>query len=160
MPSSKKGKKRTNSQSPLHARQSKMLYLPMPRADADAMMLRSRVVLEAARSGRADGAMARRLATVMLLTRFLTEAGHGRLELAALDAVEDALADVFKAGYETGVWTFPEAAIKALTLIVNEHDRQLLETRLEAVVAASARLDQLIERNGVALATHVFRRTQ
>ncbi|WP_208866326.1 hypothetical protein [Paraburkholderia lacunae] len=55
---SKKGKKRFESASPLHARRSKMLYLPMPRADADAMMLRSRVALEAVRSGRADGASA------------------------------------------------------------------------------------------------------
>lgn len=137
-----------------------MLYLPMPRADADVMMLRSRVALEAVRSGRADGASTRRLASVLLLTRFLTEAGHGRLAVAELDEAENALVEVFTIGNETDVWSFSKAAIDALTLVVNEHDRQLLETRLEAVAAATARLNHLIRKNGVALSTNVFRRNR
>ncbi|RDK00030.1 hypothetical protein [Paraburkholderia lacunae] len=82
----------------------------------------------------------------MLLTRFLTEAGHGRLAVAELDEAENALVEVFTTGNETDVWSFSEAAIDALTLVVNEHDRQLLETRLEVVAAASARSGKTVWR--------------
>ena len=150
MPISKKVKAR-KTPSAAHAQRSKMLYLPMPRADVDALMLPSRIALEMALRGRANASATRRLASLVILTRLLTEAGHGQLDVDHLRHAETTLAEVFAAGHQSDRWSFSEPASEALRQIVNEHERQLLETRLEAVAAASARLDSLVERHGSAL---------
>jgi hypothetical protein len=150
MPISKKVKAR-KMPSAAHTQRSKMLYLPMPRADVDALMLPSRIALEMALRGRANASAARRLASLVILTRLLTEAGHGQLDIDALRDAETTLAEVFATGNQSDRWSFPEGASEALRQIVNEHERQLCETRLEAIAKASARLDTLVERHGSAL---------
>lgn len=150
MPVSKKGRPRYHP-SAQHARRSKSLYLPMPRADVDTLMLPFRVALEMVRSGCANEATARRLASLVLLVRFLTEAGHGQLDMKDLHNAERTLAEIFDIGHQSEMWSFPEPATETLKQIVNELERQLFETRLEAIAAASARLDALIEKHGTAL---------
>lgn len=150
MPVSKKGRPRCHP-SAQHARRSKSLYLPLPRADVDTLILPFRVALEMARSGCANEATARRLATLVLLVRFLTEAGHGQLDVNDLRNAERTLAEILNIGHQSEIWSFPELATETLKQIINEHERQLFETRLEAIAAASARLDALIEKHGTAL---------
>lgn len=148
MSSMKVRKERFDSVMLSQARRSKVLYMPMPRADADALMLRSHIALEVVRIGRANAASVKRLATVVTLTRFLTEAGFGHLGMEALSAAENALAGAFAIAGETDVWSFSKADVGVLTLVVNEHDRQLVETQLSVIVAAGARLDRLIRKDG------------
>ncbi|MFL9954601.1 Fis family transcriptional regulator [Paraburkholderia nemoris] len=147
MPVVRKKKKSPSSSSPMQARRSKLLYLPMPRADADQLMLMHRTALEAMRLGHANEASIRRLASVVLLTRYLTEVGHGLIQPSVLDDAESALFDILNTGNETGVWTVPRPALDTLIRIVNEHDRQLRETRQQVIVDASDRLDRLIAQN-------------
>ncbi|MFL9959327.1 hypothetical protein PQR65_38740 [Paraburkholderia nemoris] len=132
----------------MEARRSKALYLPMPRAEVEPVILRFRMALETLRAGHADRSTVNHLATVLLLTRFLSEAGHGLLDQAVLDDAEKTLGDVIKAGNETDVWTIGQPVIDILTVLVNEHDRQLCETRLQAIAEASRRLDRYFEKLG------------
>ncbi|WP_061178539.1 hypothetical protein [Caballeronia pedi] len=114
----------------------------MPRRDADALALQYRLILEAVRCQRAERRDAVSMAHVVLFTLFLTEAGHGLLDAAYLRKVEGELAGVLKHGEATGEWGFPSSLIEPLTIIVNEHDRQLHEVRLAEIAAATRRLDQ------------------
>jgi hypothetical protein len=70
-------------------------------ADADALILNYRIALEAAKCGHADAALIPRLFTMVLPTRFLTEAGHGLLERAALEEGESVLVEIADRGAET-----------------------------------------------------------
>lgn len=149
MPVSKKGRPRYHP-SAQRAQRSKSLYLPLPRADVDTLMLPFHIALEMMRSGCANEATARRLASLVLLVRFLTEAGHGQLDMKDLRNAERSLAEIFDIGHQSDMWSFSEPATDTLRQIVNEHERQLFETRLEAIAAASARLDALIEKRGTA----------
>lgn len=119
----------------------------MPRADADRVILQHRTALEAVRGGYADAALTRRLFTTILLTRYLTEDGHGLLDLPLLDEAEHMLTTALENGEDHGDWSFSPGLIDLLSATVNEHDRQLRETRLQAIVRASERLDRLIENN-------------
>lgn len=123
---------------------SKRYLLPMPRQDADGLCLQTRLALEAARSGRAATREMTVLAQAVLLTSFLTESGHGLLPLSWVHHVEKAVLAVLDTGKNTGDWNVDEAIIESLTVIVNEHDRQLREVRFSEVVAATERLDKMI----------------
>lgn len=136
----RKGKQRSRSH--VEARRSKTLYLPLPRAEAEPIILRFRMALETVRGSHADRITVNLLATVVLLTRFLTEAGHGLLDLAVFDDAETALGNILKEGNEADVWTIGQPVTDILTVIVNEHDRQLRETRLQAIAEASRRFDR------------------
>lgn len=146
MPVSKKRKKIATGRA-VESRHKKMLYLPMPRAEADQISLQVRVAFEAVRQGRADHVATRSIATVILLTEFLTEAGHGTIPLSTLREAGRGVFDVLNGGADTGEWRFPESLIATLTEIVNEYDRLVRETRLEAIMKASERLDALIAAN-------------
>ncbi|WP_143328094.1 transcriptional regulator fis family protein [Caballeronia pedi] len=123
---------------------SKRYLLPMPRQDADGLCLQTRLALEAARSRRAASREMTVLAQAVLLTSFLTESGHGLLALSWVRQVEEAVLAVLDEGKKTGEWNVDETIIKSLTVIVNEHDRQLREVRFSEVVAATERLDKMI----------------
>jgi hypothetical protein len=114
MPASKKRKPRSGSPACGQPHRTKALYLPMPQAEADQIMLMSRLALEAVRCGRADGPQFRCLGSVVLLTRYLTEAGQGLLDPAVIDEVEYTLGDAIRTSDQSGVWTIPANAIDAL----------------------------------------------
>jgi hypothetical protein len=65
------------------SRHTKGLFLPLARTDADRVILRCRLALEAIRTGHADRVLVDLMASTLLLTRYLTETGHGQLELRA-----------------------------------------------------------------------------
>jgi hypothetical protein len=135
---------RKQSNAPVRSRNGKALYLPMDRAAADAICLPIRLALEAIRQKRADQRAANYMAQVILLTRFLTKAGHGGLDIALLAESEAQLSDLLTRGKASNDWTFSESLIEHLTIIVNEHDRQIRECRLKAIVNASNAVDRLI----------------
>jgi hypothetical protein len=82
------------------------------------------------------------MAQPFLLTGYLTAAGHGELKVSFLDNVQGALLALLDRGRDTGNWRVSEPLVDDLTVVVNEHDRQLLETRLQAIVEASERLNR------------------
>lgn len=125
-------------------RRSKALFLPIGPAKADAVIMVYRVALEAVRAGHGDGKLLRRLYTMVLLTRYITEAGHGELELPMLEAGENALVEICERGDASGEWAVDASTMGLLSCIVNEHDRQMRETRLQVLIDASNRLDRLI----------------
>jgi hypothetical protein len=140
MPVSKKRKKSPKSARP----QTKRFLLPMPRDEADRLSLQSRVALEAVRSQRAGVQETTVIAQTVLLASFLTEAGHGLLDLDDVRKTERSVLKVLDVGTEPGEWVFNDALIDALTSIVNEHDRQLREVRFGEVFEATTRLDRMV----------------
>jgi hypothetical protein len=136
-------KKRRSPKPPARV-QSKRLLLPMPRHDADALSLPPRIALESARGGRAGSHETTVLAHTVLLTSFLTEAGHGVLDLSFVRQAEEAVLAIIDAGKASGDWHFSEAIIESLTTVVNEYDRQMREVRFGQVLAATRRLDRMI----------------
>lgn len=70
----------------------------MPREDADALCLQSRLALEAVRGQRAARHETIVLAQTVLLTSFLTESGHGLLDLPFVRQVEEAVLAILDAG--------------------------------------------------------------
>ncbi|CAH2813506.1 MAG: hypothetical protein CBCREVIR_3699 [Candidatus Burkholderia crenata] len=141
-------KKTATAHKAMPLRRSKRFFLPPAREDAEKVVLRGRLALEFIRRGDGDGDRAATdlMASTLLLTTFLTEAGHGLLPMSLFDETERMLFDTLNTGMQTGVWVFAEPLIHNLMTIVNEHDRQLRETRLQAIIEASARLDRYIDK--------------
>jgi hypothetical protein len=125
-------------------RSMKAFLLPMPRAQADAMSLQCRLALEAVRQGRSERREATCMAQTVLLTGFLAEAGHGLIGLPEIRSVEQKVLEMLDRGEATGDWLFPEALVNSLVTVVNEHDRQLRETRFEVILNATERLERMI----------------
>jgi hypothetical protein len=142
MPNSKKRKKTQVSNRNRH---NKALYLPLDRASVDQMAIGFRIALESIRQGRGETIAARCMVQVVLLTSYVSDAGYGFISSAALDEAEDLLFDVFGAYNTTGKWIFEPSLIDKLTAIVNEHERQLRETRLQIIVGATRQLNRLLE---------------
>lgn len=136
-------KKRESLKKPARV-QSKRFLLPMPRSEADALCLQSRLALEAARANRASLHESTVLAQTVLLTGFLTKAGHGLLDLAFVLQVGEEVLAIVDAGKPGGEWIFSETIIESLITIVNAHDRQLREVRFGEVQKATQRLDRMI----------------
>lgn len=129
-----------------HRRNNKGLYLPLARPDAEKIILRCRLALESVRNGYPNETGVDLMLSTVLLTRYLTEDGYGLLSLDLLQAVEATLLDAMMEHEKTGKWSISHQLIEQLISTVNEYDRQLRETRLHAVIAASQRLDSDIER--------------
>lgn len=136
-------KKRKSLKKPARVN-SKRFLLPMPRSESDALCLQSRLALEAVRGGRAARHETNVLAQTVLMTSFLTEAGHGLLDLSFVRQVGEAVLAILDAGKITDEWIFNETTIESLITIVNEHDRQLREVRFGEVHKATQRLDRMI----------------
>jgi hypothetical protein len=121
----------------------KRLYLPMERTAADRIALPVRVALESIRRGHTERDVLVCLSEVVLMTGFLTEAGHSKLDQSMLDDVEkQLLATLDNAKSSNGTAVEPKL-VEALTAIVNEYDRVLRESRFLAIVEANERLPTL-----------------
>ncbi|MCG5077211.1 hypothetical protein [Paraburkholderia tagetis] len=86
------------------------------------------------------------LSQIIIITSFITRAGHGQLDIADIERVEHGLGEVLNQADHTGVWNVPESLIDGLTAVVNEYDRALSVTRMEIVVRASDYLGKLVGR--------------
>jgi len=102
------------------------------------------MALEALRHGNGDVSAVRCLVQVTILADFLGEAGYGTIDQDTLRRTEDGLALMLQRGKETADWTIREPLVDDLTRVVNEHDRQLREARLLAIVEATDRLERWI----------------
>ncbi|MGF6300080.1 MULTISPECIES: hypothetical protein [Paraburkholderia] len=139
-------KKHPSLLQPSAAAHSKALLLPMPRKEASDLVLRARIALERLRNGEADRSLINLVSQVTLIARFITQAGHGKLDIEVLEAVKGGLEDVLIEADNTGTWDIPETLIDGLTAVINEYDRQISVTRMEIVVRASDYLDRLAHR--------------
>ncbi|WP_253189941.1 hypothetical protein [Paraburkholderia fungorum] len=109
-------------------------------------MLRTRLMLVRFHSGDTDRSLVNHLAQVLILTRFVRQAGYGDLELKTLDDIEMALGTLLVEFDETGKWAIvSDGVIHGLTKIINEYDRLLGTVRMEILVRASAYLDRLVD---------------
>ncbi len=125
-------------------RSSKTLHLPLDKMLADRLSLRFRLALEGARQGRADVAAAHCLLEITLLTGFLKEDGYSTIEQAVIDHAELSLYEVLENKQIDESCYFDEQTLHNLTIVVNEHDRQLRELRLIALSKAVGRLNSLL----------------
>ncbi|KIG07625.1 hypothetical protein [Caballeronia concitans] len=124
-------------------RLSKAQLLPIPRAVADNLALQAHLSLEALRAGSPDIGPAQHITEVMLLARFLAEAGHGCFPDEALRDADATMANTFARGDRSRVWTVDANDLEQLAAIVSLYDHQLRRASLAALTIASARLDQL-----------------
>jgi hypothetical protein len=132
--------KRKGAARPPRARAAKMYWLPMPRRQAELIVLQYRIALESLRSGRAGQSEAQCIAQAVLLTSMLTQIGYGQLEVTFIRETEEDVLAMLERGGETGAWHFPAAGLPRLIEVINEHDRQLREVRLAALIACNERL--------------------
>ncbi|MGF6996921.1 hypothetical protein [Paraburkholderia sp. GAS32] len=124
------------------SRHRKALFLPMDRATADDLVLPVRIAFERIRQGEADRDAAVCMAQILLLTGFLTEGGFGLLDTAFLDSVEKRLlTELNQAGVVE--WKFAAELINDLGVVVNEYDRLIRETRLQAIFEANESCSRL-----------------
>jgi hypothetical protein len=118
-------------------RAAKAYWLPLPQRDAQTIILQYRLALEAIRRDEASRTDAQCIAQAVLLTRLLTEVGYGKLDASVIrDTEEDVLA-MLDLGASSGFWRYPATGFARLTQVVNEHDRQLREVNLSALIACN-----------------------
>jgi hypothetical protein len=139
-------KRKAKADLAVRSRHKKTLFLPMDKASADQISLRFRMALELIRQGHADGSAVQCMSQVTLLTRMIADAGHGHVDDAVLSACEKGLTRVIALNTEQGEWAFDAGLLSNLTLVVNEHDRQLREVRLQVLVVASDTLERRIKK--------------
>jgi hypothetical protein len=126
-------------------RAAKAYWLPLPRRDAQTIILQYRLALEAIRRDEASRTDAQCIAQAVLLTRLLTEVGYGKLDETIIrDTEEDVLA-MLDLGASSGIWRYPATGFARLTQVVNEHDRQLREVNLSALIACNEKLRGFID---------------
>jgi hypothetical protein len=126
-------------------RTEKSYWLPLPRRDADIIVLQYRLALEAIRRQRATQVDAQCVAHAVLLTAMLTELGYGRLDSALLEGAEDDVLSMLEQGHASGDYSFREEGVQRLIEVINEHDRQLREVHLAAFVGCNERLRSCME---------------
>jgi hypothetical protein len=140
-----KTKHRNSAAAATRNRAEKAYWLPIPRRDAQTIILQYRLALENIRRDRASQVEAQCIAQAVLLTRLLSEIGYGKLDASVIrDTEEDVLA-MLDLGASAGIWRYPATGITRLTQVVNEHDRQLREVNLSALIACNERLRGFIE---------------
>jgi hypothetical protein len=116
----------------------------MTDASAAEICLPVRLALEAVRRQSATSREANQMAQVVLLTTLITKSGHGLLALDYLAETEAALSNFLANSKLSGDWTFPSDLIVRLTIVVNEHDRQIRECRLSTIVDASNAIERMM----------------
>ena len=146
MPVSRKRKKNSETR-PNHDRQKRELYLPLTRAGADALSLQVRLAFEEVRQGRGDKEAALNMSSIVLLVKTLSEDGFGLLPSSLLDEATQGISNVLAGGLDTDKWQFSDRLVAQVNAIVNEYDRHLQETRLQAIAAAYANADRKLVRD-------------
>ncbi|QSN63989.1 MULTISPECIES: hypothetical protein [unclassified Caballeronia] len=125
-----------------HTRLSKAQLLPIARGVADELALHAHLALETLRVGSPDIAPAQHIAEVMLLAKFLADAGHGNFPDEALVDADQTIARMFDGGRESGSWSIEAEAVERLAAIVSLYDHQLRRATLGALTTASDRLER------------------
>ncbi|MDR5806448.1 hypothetical protein [Caballeronia sp. LZ001] len=88
------------------------------------------------------------MASISLMCEMITAAGDGLLPLPLVQQARKGAFDALDNGASSGVWTFTEALTNQFTLVINEYDRQMRETRLHAIIGASEKVEHLLAKQG------------
>ncbi len=123
------------------ARHKKVLYLPLDSNSVAQISIQVRMALEVARAGQGEAATLRCLSQAVALTGLIAAAGHGEIDERSLASTEAALTGVLASGNLSG-WGLSTDEMAVATAVVNEHDRQLRETRLDGVVRAFEQIER------------------
>ncbi|MDR5762949.1 hypothetical protein [Caballeronia sp. LZ035] len=127
----------------VRARLTKSRLLPIPRGVGDQLALQAHLSLAGLRSGVEDVRLAHSVTEVILLTKFLAEAGHGDVSHEMLLAANRAMAEIHDGATKTGKYAAPtEAAFSLLSAIVSTYDHQLQTAPLGALTDANDRLQR------------------
>jgi hypothetical protein len=126
-------------------RTARVYWLPMPRRQAELIVLQYRIAIEAFRNAHATQMEAQHVAQAVLLTNMLTQVGYGRLDHALICNTEEDVLAMLERGGETGEWMLSDVSLSRLTAVINEHDRQLHEVHLAALIECNERLKGFID---------------
>ena len=124
------------------ARKNRTLLLPMPLANAEDLVLRVHIALDAMRRGQGNVHAAQTLTQAMILTGFLANAGYGEATFEQMQQAEADISAAFDRGRDTGEWRLDDDATGRFAVIVSTYDRQLRRAALAAIVNASEQLDR------------------
>ncbi|MGA7778240.1 MAG: hypothetical protein WCA85_11085 [Paraburkholderia sp.] len=83
-----------------------------------------------------------------MLVDLIADTEPGNVSRETLGLAKAGLAALIKKGHESEDWSFPEDLLSIITDLVNEHDRQLRECRMSAIVAATEHLERRLARAG------------
>lgn len=127
----------------IKARHKQRLFLPMDTADADKLALRFRMALSSAMQGKAQASDVQCLAQTVVMTGLI-----GDLEGIGIDESDLALSEQclcrWLACLEAPDWRLREDEARSLQNVVNEHDLQLRQSRLQTLVKATERFERLL----------------
>ncbi|WP_250510311.1 hypothetical protein [Caballeronia sp. GACF4] len=143
-----KKRQRSSESRTVQSRRKKQLYLPLKQPESDQLCLQARLSFQAMREGRGDRATVMNMASISLMCEMITAAGHGLLPLPLIQQARKGAFDALDTGAMSGVWAFTDALINQFTLVINEYDRQMRETRLHAIIAASEKVEHLVAKQG------------
>lgn len=132
------------------ARQKKVLWLPLDRDSVAEISIQFRLALEVVRAGQGDAATLNCLAQAVVMTGSIAASGHGEISEDDLAGSEAALCRVFSSG-DLVAWALDDKSLRHLTAAINEHDRQLRETRLNVIAEAFDKIDKRL-KDGLTLA--------
>jgi len=127
----------------MQTRLTKAQLLPIRRDVANELALQAHLSLEALRAGSPSVAPARHVAEVMLLSKFLADAGHGDFSDEALFDADQKMAGVFDNGRQSELWAIGADGFETLAAIVSLYDHQLRRATLGALTVASERLERM-----------------
>jgi hypothetical protein len=125
---------------PTNGQGSDTLSLPMRPSKADEVSSRNHIALESMRMGKGSLYAAQTLLEAMLVTAFLTEAGHGVIGYEELVESERAICSAIGFGKLSDQWRLGEAGFALFALILTLHDWQLQKVPLRAILSAVERL--------------------
>jgi hypothetical protein len=126
-----------------HARASKAMLLPLPKAEVISLSLQYHCAIEALHCGKGYPEGAQALAEMILLTSFLADAGRGMLPLERLAAGQMAIAQLFGRGKSSGDWHIDESEFASLAAIAELHDAQLRKASLKEWSVAADKLERV-----------------
>ena len=145
-------KRKVHTRQGIQGRRPRAFFLPMPREDADVLILRTRMMLERVRNGEVDRALVANLGQVVLLVNFVIAAGYGALEPSLVDDVEQQLGLVLLRADQTGEWLVPPGLADDLTSSSSTVGMCSFPKRvwkaLRRRVGVAARLTSARSRNG------------
>nr|WKF60775.1 hypothetical protein HUO10_005297 [Paraburkholderia busanensis] len=109
----------------------------MSRDAAASLLLPVRIALEQIRQGTANRDALVRMAETILMTAFLAGKGFSGLDMDFLDEAGAGLLTALEQSRADDGTGLPEELVTSLVDVVNEFDRLVRETRLQAIIQAS-----------------------
>lgn len=138
-------KSQRNPSLAIKTRQKKQLFLPMDTVDADRLALRFHVALSSVLQGTAEAPDVYCLAQTVVMTALIADLDGSNLDMNDLTVSEECMCRRL-AYVELAHWRLDDVEAHSLRNVINEHDRQLHQTRLQTLVRATERFERLLKR--------------